>query len=158
MRPPLIALLSYLGAHWLLLIIVVLSTVALGLLAWFTKNLKYVLAAVVLVIAGLAYQSANMDGYRRKVAEDAQVQIDALSKRLLAVNMAAAADAKRATADAYLNTKLDALSRETPRNDSSCLDLASARRVWAISGPDALDAPLPARRHPKLLPWRHKGP
>jgi signal transduction histidine kinase len=150
-------LLSYLGAHWLLFIIVVLATVVLGAAAWFLKNWKLAAAAIVLVIAGLAYQAADMEGYKRKVSEDSAAQVLALSKRLLAVNMAAALDAQRATSDAYLNSKLDALSRETPHNDSTCLDLAATRRVRAITGGISLK-PSPARRLTGLLPGRSEAP
>lgn len=151
-----IALLSYLGAHWTLFIIVVLGTIGLGALAWFTKNLKYILAAAALVIAGLAYQSSNMDGYKRKVSEDAQAQVRVLQQRLLALSMITQADSQRATADAYLNSQLDTLSRETPHNDGPCLAVSAARRVWAVGqGAKPHTAPIPARRHPIVLPWRH---
>lgn len=150
--------LSYLGAHWTLFLIVVLSAVGLGALAWFTKNLKYVIAAVALTVVGLAYQSSNIDGYKRKAAEDAMEQVHTLQSRLGALQLIAAHDAQQATADAFLNSKLDALSRETPINTGHCLDLSAARRVWAIGSGQALPAPLPARRSPSLLQRRSGRP
>lgn len=150
--------LSYLGSHWSLFLIVVLAVVGLGIAAWLTKNFWYVLGAVVLVIAGLAYQSSNIDGYKRKAAEDAQAQVLALSKRLLAANMSAALDAQRATADAYLNSRLDTLSRETPPNTGPCLDLAATRRVRAISGSQPNASPVPSRRSTGLFQRRSAAP
>jgi len=152
------AYLSYLSAHWTLFVIVVLLTVVLGACSWFLKNWKFAAAAIVLVVFGLAYQSSNMDGYKRKVAEDAQAQVNDLKKRLLTVSMITAADAQRATADAYLNSKLDALSRETPFNSGPCLDIDAARRVRAIGASDPNAAPVPASRHSIVLPWRSGHP
>jgi uncharacterized protein involved in exopolysaccharide biosynthesis len=146
--------LSYLGAHWILFIIVVLAVVGLGLLAWFTKNLKYVLAAVVLVIAGLAYQSSNMDGYKRKVSEDAQAQVNILTERIAAMSHVTSLDNQHAVSDAYLNTQLKDLSRATPKNDGPCLDAASAHRVWTVRGPAVpVTAPISSRRISNVLPW-----
>jgi hypothetical protein len=124
--------LSYLGAHWVLFIVVVLLVVLLLAATWFLRNWKYAAAAILIAVVGLGYQAANMEGYKRKVSEDAQAQVVVLQKRLLAQSITAADDAKLASADAYLNSKLEALSRETPHNDSPCLDINSARRVRAI--------------------------
>jgi cell division protein FtsB len=143
----------------MLFIIVVLAVVGFGLLAWFTKNLKWVLGAVVLVIAGLAYQSANIDGYKRKAAEDAQAQVSLLQKRIGTLLLAQALDAKRASLDSYFNTKLDALSRETPYNPSPCLDLSAARRVRAISSAKPLSGSrVPSSRLTSVLQRRSEAP
>lgn len=150
--------LSYLGAHWMLFIIVVLSVVLLGAAAWFLKNWKYAAAAVVLTILGFAYQSANIDGYKRKAAEDAMAQLTVLKSRLGTLQLTQALDAQRAQADVYLNTQLETLSRDTPRNDSACLDISAARRVWAIGSAKSVTAPLPTRRSTSVLPWRHSRP
>jgi hypothetical protein len=152
------AILSYLGSHWMLFIAVVLSVVGLAAASWFLKNWKFAAAAIVLTIAGFAYQASNIDGYKRKAAEDAQVQIDTLKNRILASAMIAAADTQRATADAYLNTQLDALSRETPPNASACLDADAARRVRAIGAGQPSAATVSTRRHPIVLPWRSGRP
>ena len=148
------AYLSYLGSHWVLFISVVLIVIVLGAASWFLKNWKLAAGAIIVVVFGLAYQSANMDGYQRKVAEDAQAQIKVLGARLLAANIIASQDTQRATADAFLNSKLDALSRETPFNPAGCLSLDAARRVRAIGDPQPITAPLPTRRHPSMLQRR----
>ena len=145
--------LSYLGSHWMLFIIVVLTVIVLGAASWFLKNWKLAATAILVVCVGLAYQSANMEGYKRKVAEDAQAQVVILQKRLLTLNIVAQADAARQKADRDYIDKLEARS-ETPKNDSACLGLDAARRVRAIGNPKSVTAPLPTRRHPKLLPWR----
>jgi hypothetical protein len=148
------AYLSYLGSHWTLFVIVVLLTAGLLAMAWFTKNLKWVLGAVVLVAAGLAYQSSNIDGYKRKASEDAMAQVQLLKTRLLTLSMINAADAQRATADAYFKTKLETLASDTPPNAGACLDAAAAHRVWAVRSAVSDTAPVPSLRHSKLLPWR----
>lgn len=151
--------LSYFAAHWVLFVIVVLAVIGLLAATWFLKNWKFAAAAIVLVIAALAYQSANMDGYKRKVDEDAKAQVVVLQKRLLAVNFALADDAKLAAANAELNSKLEALSRETPHNDSPCLDLAAARRVRAIRSGLGHRPAAPATRRPaSLLPKLSPAP
>ena len=152
------AYLSYLGSHWSLFLIVVLSVVVLGTASWFLKNWKLAAAAILLVVAGLAYQSANMEGYKRKVAEDAQAQLSTLKFRLGALQLSQALDAQRATSYAYLNSQLDTLSRETPHNDGACLDLDAARRVRAIGAAQPVAAPVPARRYPSLLQRRSGTP
>lgn len=150
--------LSYFGSHWMLVIIVVLAVIAFVGLAWFTKNLKWVLAAVVLTIAGLAYQASNMDGYKRRVNEEAQVQVKLLQGRLDTLQHLTADDALRATANAYLNTKLDTLSRETPKNDGSCFDADAARRVRAIGSVQPVATPVSPLRHSIVFPGRHRRP
>lgn len=152
------AYLSYLGSHWALLVIAVLLVVGFGFLAWFTKNLKYILGAVVIAIFGFAYQASNIDGYNRKVAEDAQAQVIILQKRLLAMAIVTQADTQRAKEDAENNSQLEQLSRETPPNASACLDVDAARRVRAIGSSQPRATPVPARRHSKLLPWRSGRP
>jgi hypothetical protein len=152
------ALLSYLGAHWALFISVVLATIGLSAASWFLKNWKFAAAAIALAVVGLAYQAADMEGYKRKVSEDAQEQLKTLNRRLGTLQLTQALDAQRASADAYLNSQLDTLSRETPPNASACLDADAARRVRAIGASQPVAAPVPSSRHSKLLPWRSGRP
>lgn len=151
------SLLSYLSSHWALFIIVVLLVILLSAASWFLKNWKLAAAAIIIVVFGLAYQSSNMDGYKRKVSEDAQAQLSLMRARLGTLQLTAALDAQRAASDAYLNSKLDALSRETPPNSGACLSLDAARRVRAI-GDQPFAAPLPSRRYPSLLQRRSAAP
>jgi len=150
--------LSYLGAHWALFLLVVLSVAGLSAGAWFLRNWKLAAAAIVLTVVGLAYQSSNIDGYKRRAAEQAQEQIQTLQRRLGALQLTAALDAQRATSDAFLNSKLDALSRETPSNAGPCLDLAAARRVRTIGSSEPGPAPVTARRYTSLLQRRSAAP
>ncbi len=152
------SLLSYLGAHWVLFILVVLSVSGLSAGAWFLKNWKLAAAAIVLTVVGLAYQAASMEGYKRKVAEDAQEQLRTLKHRLGAIQLTQALDAQRSTADVYLNSKLETLSRETPHNDSACLDIDAARRVRAIRSVQPVAAPLSPRRLTDVLQKRSGRP
>lgn len=151
-------LLSYMAAHWTLVLLVTVAILGLSAASWFLKNWKLAAAAIVLLCAGLAYQAVDMEGYKRRVSEDSAAQVQLLAKRLLAVNMTAALDAQRATADAYLNSKLDDLSRATPPNNGACLDLPAARRVRAISSAKPLATSLPTSRLTSLLQRRSAAP
>lgn len=126
------AFLSYFGANWVLVVLVLLGTVALGYVAFILRNWKLAVGAVVLVCVGLAYQKANMDGYKRRVNEEAQAQIKVLNGRLDALQHVAAEDALRAQRDSTEIAQLKKLASETPKNDSACLDVDAARRVRAI--------------------------
>jgi hypothetical protein len=138
--------LSYIGAHWFLILSVVAGTAGLAAFAWFTKNWKAALAAVVLVMAGLFYQSADLGGYKRALDEQKAAEIQTLQTRLLTVSMLNANDAKRAVADQFVLTQLEKLASETPPNLGPCLDAAAAHRVWAVRSLNAGSAPVPARR------------
>lgn len=149
------AFLSFFVSHWTLFIVAILGVVGLCAAAWFLKNWKLALAAIVLTVVCLAYQSASMEGYKRRINEEAQAQVKLLTARLGVLQLTQALDAQRATSDAYLNSQLDTLSRDTPHNDSACLDLNAAHRVWAVRSAKPLAAPVSARRPTSLLPWRH---
>lgn len=127
-----LSLLSYLGSNWVLVILVVLGTAALGYVSFILRNWKLALAAVLLVMLGLGYQKANMDGYKRKVNEDAQAQLTTLKHRLATLSLLNASDTKRAQADQATISELKRLARETPKNDGACLGIDAARRVRAI--------------------------
>jgi hypothetical protein len=153
------AYLSYLGAHWTLFVLVVLGVIACGAAAWFLRNWRYAVVALVLVFGGFAYQAVDMEGYKRRVNEDAQVQVNLLQKRLLALSIVSAKDTQRAVSDAYLNTKLKDLARDTPANAGPCLDAAAAHRVWTVRS-TAISQLAPARTHrvSNVLPWRNAKP
>lgn len=151
-------LLSYLAAHWTLVLLVTVAILGLSAASWFLKNWKLAAAAIVILFAGLAYQAVDMEGYKRRLAEDNLVQVQMLQRRLGALQLTQALDAQRAVADSYLNSKLDDLSRATPRNDGACLDLPAARRVRAISSAKPLATPLPTGRLTSLLQRRSSAP
>jgi hypothetical protein len=126
------AYLSYLGAHWTLILSVGLTVVALAAAGFFLKNWRMAVAAVAILGAGFAYQWINMEGYKRRVAEEAQVQVHALQERLEGLQRVAVADTLRAVADHNKISELEKLASETPTNDRACLDADAARRVRAI--------------------------
>lgn len=135
----------------------------MGIFTLLFANLRATLIAVAVTLAlsgaGFAYYTIEKHGYQRKSAEDAAAQVETLQRRLGALQLAAAADAARASADREQIDKLETLSRETPKNDGVCLDADAARRVRAIGGSASpVTAPVPARRHSKLLPWRGGHP
>lgn len=150
---------SYISAHWFLILSVVGGTAGLVAFAWFTKNWKAAVAALLLVVAGLAYQSADLGGYKRALDEQKAAEIETLKKRLLTVAMITEADAQRALADQYAISQLKKLASETPINTAPCLDAASVGRVRAI-GPLQLpgEAPKRPRRHSSVLPVRSGAP
>jgi hypothetical protein len=152
------ALLSYLASHWVLFILVVLSVAGLSAGAWFLKNWKLAAAAIVLTVAGLAYQAADMEGYKRKVSEDAQEQLSTLKSRLGVLQLVAQADAARQKADRSHIDQLETLSRETPHNDGACLDLDAARRVRAVRSAKPVPAPISPRRLTDLFQKRSGRP
>lgn len=150
---------SYIFAHWFLILSVITGTVALVAFAWFAKNWKAAVAAVVLVMAGLFYQSADIGGYKRALDERKAEQIRMLNDRIATLSLINAADTQRVLSDAKLNNQLEDLSRDTPPNTGACLDRAAAGRVRSI-GPQSVPGAVapPARRHPKLLPFSSKHP
>ncbi len=135
-----------------------LTTVALGAFAWFAKNWKAAVAAVVLVAAGFAYQQADLGGYKRRLDEEKAAQIELLQTRLLTLAIVSEKDHQQVISDNFLNSKMKQLASETPKNDGPCLDADAARRVWAIRGTVSGPAPVPARRHSILFPRGDKRP
>jgi hypothetical protein len=111
-----------------------------------------------MVIAALAYQSADLGGYKRRIDEEKAQEITLLKDRIVKLALVSAQDNQRATADAFLNTQMETLSRETPKNDGPCLDRAAAGRVRAIGPSISLATTAPARRHTIVLPGLSKRP
>jgi Flp pilus assembly protein TadB len=126
------AYLSYLGAHWALIIAVALVVIVLGALAWFLKNWKLAVAAFAVLAVGFAYQAVDMQGYKRRVAEDAARQVKVLQDRLDTLNAVNRAYSSRYADDQKKFSELEKKASETPPNSSVCLDRAGARRVQSI--------------------------
>lgn len=126
------AWLTYLGGHWTLAIACVLGVAALGAVAFFLRNWKFAVAAVVLAIAGFLYQGAVTDGIKLQMAKDAKERITFLQDYIDGVNAANEADAKRALEDHNTIEKLQEQVSATPKNDSSCLDSGAAGRLRNI--------------------------
>jgi uncharacterized membrane protein (DUF106 family) len=126
------AFLTYFGAHWLIAIACILGVVAFGAVAWFLKNWKFAVAAIVLAIFGFLYQSAVTDGIKIQMAKDAQQRIEMLQSQIHKLNSANEADAQRAIEDQKTIEQLQEQVNATPKNDASCLDADSARRLHNI--------------------------
>lgn len=124
--------LSYIMAHWFLILSVVGLAIGLAAFAWFTKNWKAALAAVLVVFMGLAYQSADLGGYKRALDEQKAAEIKLLHGRIATLSLVTSLDAQVALDHAKLNTALESLSFETPPNAAPCLDRAAAGRVRAV--------------------------
>lgn len=147
--------LSYLGANFSLVVVVMLLVAGLGAIAFFAKNWKAAVAAGAVLAAGFAYQHVDKIGYQRRIAEEAQQQVEALERRLDVLNAANEADALRARADADRISELEGKVHETPANDRVALDRAAVGRVSAIRW-DAGDGGAAAGTggSAKLLPRR----
>lgn len=126
------ALLLYLMAHWVLVLVAVLSVVALGVAAWVFKNWKLALAAIVVAILGFMYQGAVMHGINLQIANEAAGKIEVLEDRIDTLNKTAEAHNARALEDAAQIEKLETEANETPANSSAALDRDAARRVRSI--------------------------
>lgn len=125
-------LLSYLGANLALVLVVVLAVVALGAVAWFAKNWKVAVAAVVVAAAGLYAQQFDKNGYDRRVAEEVAEQTKVLQDRLNTLQAVNTADAERALAANARIAELETLAAQTPANDNQCLPEDAAKRVGDI--------------------------
>jgi predicted negative regulator of RcsB-dependent stress response len=125
-------LLSYVWANFALIAVVTLAVVGLGLLAFFLKNWKAALIAVVILGAGFGYMWIDKNAYQRRVSEEAAEKVSALENHIQKLNVASEADSKRAAEDAIKIAELEAKANETPANNGACLDIDSARRVRDI--------------------------
>lgn len=124
--------LSYIGSNFALILVVVLAVVALGAVAWFARNWKVAVAALLVLGAGLAYQQIDENAYQRRVSEEAAAQVETLKGRLVTLQKQTAADAERAKADAAYIESLEALASETPANDKPAIDQGTANRIGAV--------------------------
>jgi capsular polysaccharide biosynthesis protein len=127
-----IALLTYMGGHWPLVIAAVLAVGGLGAAAFFLRSPKMALAAVVLAVAGFLYQGAVTDGIKLQMAKDYKMHIELLEDHIKTMEAANEADVKRALEDQKTIDQLQEQVNATPRNDASCLDDAAAGRLSHI--------------------------
>lgn len=125
-------LLSYVGSTWALILVVVLAVVVLGAIAWFAKNWKVAVVALIVLGAGLAYQQIDKNAYQRRVSEEKAAEIKLLNARIATLSKVNEEHAERATNDAAEIGRLEALAKDTPANDSPCLDRDAAERVFRI--------------------------
>lgn len=124
--------LSYIGSTWALILVVVLAVVALGAVAWFSRNWKVAVAAIIVLALGLAYQQIDKNAYQRAVSEQAAAQVKALQARVALLNAVTKQDAERAAKDAAEIEQLREHAGQTPANTSPCLDDGAAARIGAI--------------------------
>lgn len=125
-------LLSYIGSNFALIGIVVLLVVALGAVAWFSRNWKVAVAAAAVLAIGLAYQQVDKSAYQRRIAEEAAARIAVMQGRLDTLNKTNQADAKQAAKDAAEIEQLRAVANSTPANETTALPEDAAKRIGAI--------------------------
>lgn len=123
---------SYIGSNFALIAVVVLAVVALGAVAWFAKNWKVAVAAVVVLAAGLAYQQIDKSAYQRRVSEEAAARVRLLQAHIDVLSKVTAADAEQAKKDAAEIETLRGMVSQTPANSGPCLDEGAAKRIGAI--------------------------
>lgn len=145
------ALLAYLAAHWVLVIITVLVVAGLTAACVILKNLKFALAAVAVAIAGFMYQGAVMSGIQTQMQKDIAEQSEIYRGRVDALNTLALKNAAQANADADKINDLESRASETPKNDGACLDASAASRVRAIGAIKPRSTAASARRYPSLF-------
>lgn len=124
--------LSYIGSNFALILVVTLAVIAVGAVAWFAKNWKVAVAALVILAAGFAYMQIDKNAYQRRVAEEAAAEVNALKVQIALTNAAAERDAQRAIADAEQISELKRKASDTPANSGECFDVNAADRVRAI--------------------------
>lgn len=125
-------LMSYLGANFALVVVVVLAVLACGVVYWLTKNLWAIVTALAILAAGFAYQQVDRSAYQRRVSEEAAQQVKVLQGRLNTMQDISAADAARSLADAERIANLELQAMQTPANDAPCLPEDAAKRVGDI--------------------------
>lgn len=124
--------LSYVGANFALVLVVVLAVLALAAVAWFAKNWKVAVAAIVMAIGGLLYQQHDKNVWERAQAEQNARELRILQDRIGVLLTISAADAQRAKAAEATIDALRSQARDTPANNSACLPETAARRVGDI--------------------------
>lgn len=124
--------LSYIGANFALILVVVLAVVALGAIAWFAKNWKVAVAAALVLLAGLAYQHIDKTAYQRAIAEQKAREVALLQARIDTLSDINNANAARAIQDEVKINKLREQASQTPANTADCLDENAAGRVGGI--------------------------
>lgn len=124
--------LSYIGSTWVLIAVVIIAIAALGALAWFARNWKFALGAVVILGAAFAYMHVDKQAYGRRVAEENAARVDRLEKQIVTMNKAAAEHSRRTVEDAARIADLESKVNDTPPNAQRCLDRGGARRVRDI--------------------------
>jgi hypothetical protein len=126
------AFLTYLGGHWTIVIACVLGVVLLGGLSFMLRNWQFAALAIALAVIGFLYQGAVTDGIKLQMAKDAIAQTNFLREQIETLNAANDLDAQRAKDDKTIISQLEEQVRATPKNDASCLDANSARRLRNI--------------------------
>lgn len=124
--------LSYIGSNFALILVVILAVVALGAVAWFARNWKVAVAAVIVLGAGLAYQQIDKSAYQRAVNEQKAREIAILQARMNTLAEVNAEYAKKASEDAATIDALRDLASHTPENNSPGLPEDAAKRVGDI--------------------------
>jgi len=124
--------LSYIGANWALILVVVLAVAALGAIAWFAKNWKIAVAALIVLGLAFTYQQIDKSAYQRRVNEEKAKEVKLLKERIATLSKVNEEHAERAINDATEIGRLEADASVTPANDSPCLDRDAAERVFRI--------------------------
>ena len=124
--------LSYIGANFALVLVVAFAVLALAAVAWFAKNWKVAVAALAILVAGLAYQQIDHNAYNHAQAEQKAREFRVLQDRLGALLTISAADEQRAKAAEATIDALRSQARDTPANNKPCLPKDAAKRVGGI--------------------------
>jgi hypothetical protein len=120
------------SANYALILVVIIAVIALGAVAWFSRNWKVALAAAVVLAAGLAYQQIDKAAYQRAINEQKARELSILQSRIDTLSKQAAAYAERVANDEATIEALREQASATPANVAPCLPDDAAKRIGDI--------------------------
>lgn len=122
----------FLSSSWGMVIAVILAVLVLGLIAWFTKNLKYVAAAGAVLALFYFAQHQFTAGVDAEVARQVAAKYADLQAKVKLLGDIADDHTARAERDMEEIERLQALVGQTPPNAAIGLNKDAAARVDAI--------------------------
>lgn len=124
--------LSYIAGNSSLIIGFVALIAALGAFAFFARDWRALVAALVVLAVGMGVQQIDKSAYERALSEQKARELAVLQKRIDQLAKINQADTERALADAAEIARLEALAGDTPPNDHPCLPMDASKRIDAI--------------------------
>lgn len=123
---------SYIAGNSSLIIGFVALIAALGAFAFFARDWRALVAALVVLAVGMGVQQIDKSAYERALSEQKARELAVLQKRIDQLAKINQADTERALADAAEIARLEALAGATPPNDRPCLPADASKRIDAI--------------------------
>lgn len=124
--------LSHIAGNSSLIIGFVALIAALGAFAFFARDWRALVAALVVLAVGMGVQQIDKSAYERALSEQKARELAVLQKRINQLAKINQVDTERALADAAEIARLEALAGDTPPNDRPCLPADASKRIDAI--------------------------